>query len=105
MAIPGLPGGVIIYQGHLFPLKGHLCIRPVAEEKMLSIFPCCCFFRESISLLDIFFQPFLASFLRFSFGFCSCLVGGGAENNVLCHHTKACEVLFNWNHWDDSKPL
>ena len=25
MAIPGLPGGLIIYQGHLFPLKGHLC--------------------------------------------------------------------------------
>ena len=24
MAIPGLPGGLIIYQGHLFPLKGHL---------------------------------------------------------------------------------
>ena len=22
---PGLPGGLIIYQGHLFPLKGHLC--------------------------------------------------------------------------------
>ena len=21
---PGLPGGLIIYQGHLFPLKGHL---------------------------------------------------------------------------------
>ena len=21
----GLPGGLIIYQGHLFPLKGHLC--------------------------------------------------------------------------------
>ena len=26
MAIPGLPGGLIIYQGHLFPLKGHLCL-------------------------------------------------------------------------------
>ena len=25
MAIPGLPGGLIIYQGHLFPLKEHLC--------------------------------------------------------------------------------
>ena len=25
MAIPGLPGGLIIYQGHLFPLNGHLC--------------------------------------------------------------------------------
>ena len=24
MAIPGLPGGLIIYQGHLFPLKGRL---------------------------------------------------------------------------------
>ena len=24
MAIPGLPGGFIIYQGHLFPLNGHL---------------------------------------------------------------------------------
>ena len=23
---PGLPGGLIIYQGHLFPLKGHLCV-------------------------------------------------------------------------------
>ena len=22
---PGLPGGLIIYQGHLFPVKGHLC--------------------------------------------------------------------------------
>ena len=22
---PGLPGGLLIYQGHLFPLKGHLC--------------------------------------------------------------------------------
>ena len=22
---PGLPGGLIIYQGHLFALKGHLC--------------------------------------------------------------------------------
>ena len=22
---PGLPGGLIIYHGHLFPLKGHLC--------------------------------------------------------------------------------
>ena len=25
MAIPGLPGVLIIYQGHLFALKGHLC--------------------------------------------------------------------------------
>ena len=25
MVIPGLPGGLTIYQGHLFPLKGHLC--------------------------------------------------------------------------------
>ena len=24
MAIPGLPGSLIIYQGHLFPLKGYL---------------------------------------------------------------------------------
>ena len=24
MAIPGLPGGLIIYQGHLFTLNGHL---------------------------------------------------------------------------------
>ena len=24
MAIPGLPGGLVIYQGHLFPLKGHM---------------------------------------------------------------------------------
>ena len=24
MVIPGLPGGLIIYQGHLFPLEGHL---------------------------------------------------------------------------------
>ena len=24
MAIPGLPGSLIIYQGHLFALKGHL---------------------------------------------------------------------------------
>ena len=23
---PGLPGGLIIYQGHLVPLKGHLCL-------------------------------------------------------------------------------
>ena len=23
---PGLPGGLFIYQGHLFALKGHLCI-------------------------------------------------------------------------------
>ena len=26
MAIPGLPGGLIIYQGHPFPLKGHMGI-------------------------------------------------------------------------------
>ena len=25
MAIPGLPGGLVIYQGHLFPLKGLRC--------------------------------------------------------------------------------
>ena len=25
---PGLPGGLIIYQGHLFPPKGHLCPEP-----------------------------------------------------------------------------
>ena len=25
---PGLPGGLIIYQGHLFALKGHLCKGP-----------------------------------------------------------------------------
>ena len=25
MAIPVLPGGLIIYQGHLFALTGHLC--------------------------------------------------------------------------------
>ena len=25
---PGLPAGLIIYQGHLFPLKGHLCLSP-----------------------------------------------------------------------------
>ena len=31
MAIPGLPGGLIIYQGHLFPLKGH----PWAELVLL----------------------------------------------------------------------
>ena len=24
---PGLPGGLIIYQDHLFTLKGHLCLR------------------------------------------------------------------------------
>ena len=23
---PGLSGSLIIYQGHLFPLKGHLCV-------------------------------------------------------------------------------
>ena len=27
---PGLPGGLIIYQGHLFPLKGHLWKGPSA---------------------------------------------------------------------------
>ena len=26
MAIPGLPGGLIIYQGHLCAQKGHLCL-------------------------------------------------------------------------------
>ena len=25
MMVIGLPGGLIIYQGHLFPLNGHLC--------------------------------------------------------------------------------
>ena len=25
MGFPGIPGGLIIYQGHLFALKGHLC--------------------------------------------------------------------------------
>ena len=28
--VPGLPGGFIIYQGHLFPLKGHLWQRHIA---------------------------------------------------------------------------
>ena len=27
MAIPGLPGNFIIYQGHLFALKGHFCLQ------------------------------------------------------------------------------
>ena len=28
----GLPGGLIIYQGHLFPLKGHLCAEGFFER-------------------------------------------------------------------------
>ena len=28
---PGLPGGLIIYQGHLFALKGHLCLLVLRE--------------------------------------------------------------------------
>ena len=31
MAIPGLPGDLIIYQGHVFALKGHLC-EPAGSE-------------------------------------------------------------------------
>ena len=30
---PGLPGGLIIYQGHLFPLKGHPCQAPCLEGR------------------------------------------------------------------------
>ena len=36
MAIPGLPGGFIIYQGHLFALKGQLWLQPL-EQPMPSL--------------------------------------------------------------------
>ena len=33
LAIPGLPGGLIIYQGHLFAPKGHLWVRKHGQAK------------------------------------------------------------------------
>ena len=33
VSIPGLPGGLIIYQGHLFPLKGHLCAWVLSDSR------------------------------------------------------------------------
>ena len=30
---PGLPGGLIFYQGHLFPPKGHLCLLLVLSRE------------------------------------------------------------------------
>ena len=31
---PGLPGGLIIYQGHLLPPKGHLCLWVISHAKV-----------------------------------------------------------------------
>ena len=33
---PGLPGGLIVYQGHLFPLKGRLCIHLFPMETRMA---------------------------------------------------------------------
>ena len=52
---PGLPGGVIIYQGHLFPLKGHLGSgsyqsgrRQEVDAIRVTQGPCTCMSRNSI---------------------------------------------------------